>query len=121
MWMRTKSRSLFRSLPTRGGWIEIKIALCSIEALSSPSPHGEGGLKFKKTSLAIQADSSLPTRGGWIEISTRLNQRKGYDWSLPTRGGWIEIKSLVKSPSTANGPSPHGEGGLKFASRLRGA
>ena len=36
--------------------------------------------------------------------------------SLPTRGGWIEIRCIVAVPLRPGGPSPHGEGGLKFVS-----
>ena len=34
-----------------------------------PSPHGEGGLKYSACSEAVEGYQSLPTRGGWIEIS----------------------------------------------------
>ena len=34
--------------------------------------------------------------------------------SLPAWGGWIEIITSDNSKSLKVGPSPHGEGGLKF-------
>ena len=33
-----------------------------------PSPHGEGGLKFGLSLAALPLLMSLPSRGGWIEI-----------------------------------------------------
>ena len=35
--------------------------------------------------------------------------------SLPTRGGWIEISAARIVKKISLGPSPHGEGGLKFS------
>ena len=35
------------SLPTRGGWIEIWTSGISSLSALSPSPHGEGGLKYE--------------------------------------------------------------------------
>ena len=57
-----------RSLPTRGGWIEIsKCSEIHAENLS-PSPHGEGGLKCMSLIISLRWQGSLPTRGGWIEM-----------------------------------------------------
>ena len=39
---------LLLSLPPRGGWIEI-IDICKkVTITKSPSPHGEGGLKYQQ-------------------------------------------------------------------------
>ena len=57
---------------------------------SSPSPHGEGGLKYG------------------MEMPKTCCQ-----WSLPPRGGWIEIIVSFASAARLASPSPHGEGGLK--------
>ena len=35
--------------------------------------------------------------------------------SLPAWGGWIEIHAAVNQMAATSGPSPHGEGGLKYA------
>ena len=47
-----------QSHPTRGGWIEIRLAL-----------------------WALGLDSSHPTRGGWIEIYARGGNRGGGNYS----------------------------------------
>ena len=60
----------YKSLPTRGAWIEI-------QTLPSRS----------KTPL------SLPTRGAWIEIAIERHQQQIDRLSLPTRGAWIEIST----------------------------
>ena len=56
------------SLPTRGGWIEIQLPAVTLCRVASPSPHGEGGLKFGVNELIPSNVMSLPTRGGWIEM-----------------------------------------------------
>ena len=56
------------SLPARGAWIEISVAL--------------------KNWLTMQ---SLPARGAWIEILYAVNHREPAR-SLPARGAWIEIR-----------------------------
>ena len=103
----------FRSLPTRGAWIEIFCHICYRTVTNSRSPHGERGLKYLCEGGLLRKDSrsphgerglkwrqqtrgvaelrrSLPTRGAWIEImvpgSTEFHRS-----SLPTRGAWIEI------------------------------
>ena len=78
------------SLPTRGGWIEIRRRQRTLGLRRSPSPHGEGGLKWDKEEIRVAVKMSLPTRGGWIEISARLTPFSPLP-SLPTRGEWIEI------------------------------
>ena len=87
-----------RSLPTRGGWIEI--------------------MPDERTLVALAA--SLPTRGGWIEIPWRGQFSTTPSWSLPTRGGWIEICAIALGLQPDAGPSPHGEGGLKSGSTKLG-
>ena len=62
-----RTRRQLRSLPARGGWIEI---LSDI--------------------ILITIIMSLPARGGWIEIS-RIRLLHSSAPSLPARGGWIEI------------------------------
>ena len=57
---------------------------------ASPSPHGEGGLKY----------AALP--GGILQ-----------QLSLPAWGGWIEITWYNRHLGRCLRPSPHGEGGLK--------
>ena len=79
----------------------------------SPSPHGEGGLKYGHQFYIIKPGWSLPTRGGWIEINHRPRLTGATSASLPTRGGWIEIMAACRSTSSGRRPSPHGEGGLK--------
>jgi hypothetical protein len=57
-----------KSLPARGGWIEMQVVY----------------------SFAVDVLASLPARGGWIEM-TKPPPLALYAWSLPARGGWIEI------------------------------
>ena len=80
-----------RSLPTRGGWIEINGLISDMMFSCGPSPHGEGGLKWYRMQFGEAESRSLPTRGGWIEIG-------------------IASATVAAIP----GPSPHGEGGLKW-------
>ena len=61
---------------------------------------------------------SLPTRGGWIEI-TQTEILESQNTSLPTRGGWIEIGKNYHARKRDAGPSPHGEGGLKWLGQQR--
>ena len=44
--------------------------------LFSPSPHGEGGLKWDNSRSVGCSRQSLPTRGGWIEI---LDGKESHD------------------------------------------
>ena len=53
---------LLWSLPTRGGWIEIRSSSSSSRSSSCPSPHGEGGLKYKKDDC--QHDNKSPSPHG---------------------------------------------------------
>ena len=115
-----------------------------LQSISSRSPSGERGLKFRPPKISQKRKKSLPIRGAWIEISLL-----GGGWtahrSLPIRGAWIEITGLIsyhpsgKSlpirgawieifPGWCRGPwcpsrSPSGERGLKWprpAQRGRG-
>ena len=82
------------SLPTRGGWIEMGRRTPGVPGVAGPSPHGEGGLKSLWDHRYPAGKASLPTRGGWIEMRhvwPRVGQR---GTSLPTRGGWIETEML---------------------------
>ena len=62
------------SLPTRGAWIEISIAVVTAIAFGR-SPRGERGLKSNRDKVHSQLHKSLPTRGAWIEIVS--GQRNG--------------------------------------------
>ena len=104
-----------RSLPTRGGWIEIRMGNEDARKSGRPSPHGEGGLKYDVLAVVGQCNRSLPTRGGWIEMILVIHMSTCSGMSLPTRGGWIETSFTVRmGDCTVPGPSPHGEGGLKL-------
>ena len=81
--------------------------------ITSRSPHGERGLKYKIILLKDFLVASLPTRGAWIEIIPSAERATDYysrsphgerglkcivtiltvflAASLPTRGAWIEI------------------------------
>jgi len=61
----------FESLPTRGEWVEMRVA----------KPIRE------------QA-TSLPTRGEWVEISQENYYIDLLAASLPTRGEWVEMPSM---------------------------
>ena len=59
-------KQLLKSLPTRGGWIEIPAAVRD----------------------AIDQNPSLPTRGGWIEI--RRKRMEGRKMSVPPHTGRVD-------------------------------
>ena len=84
---------LFTSLPVRGAWIEIALALVLDYLCRSRSPCGERGLKYKLTDTI-----------------------KNIDKSLPVRGAWIEIDCLIALADFYGGRSPCGERGLKCGS-----
>ena len=87
---------------------------------SGPSPHGEGGLKFRHGFAGMAGVASLPTRGGWIEISLLLgNSGEGVGPSPHGEGGLKYF--FVVHLFHLTGPSPHGEGGLKFLGGLSGS
>ena len=65
----------YTSLPTRGGWIEIRSCRRSAGSVYRPSPHGEGGLKFMMQRRKSRNMQSLPTRGGWIEMPITIMRR----------------------------------------------
>ena len=56
------------SLPARGAWIEMAIAMTERLRTRRRSPHGERGLKYKMGILATFSAASLPARGAWIEL-----------------------------------------------------
>ena len=52
-----------KSLPTRGGWIEIRTVRNGFGSAVSPSPHGEGGLKYYKAGAPTVSDHVPPHTG----------------------------------------------------------
>ena len=56
------------SLPMRGAWIEIALAILLPVKNRGRSPCGERGLKCERMQIAAIAGWSLPMRGAWIEI-----------------------------------------------------
>ena len=56
--------------------------------MSGPSPHGEGGLKFKCPPDATCPSKSLPTRGGWIEIILSVDIEQ--QLSVPPHTGRVD-------------------------------
>ena len=105
---------LLLSLPTRGGWIEIRLTYSSACSRPSPSPHGEGGLKCAFCPSLCAGWTSLPTRGGWIEI--RKNEMALPEISCPSPHGegGLKYQALIRLYWHYLSPSPHGEGGLKL-------
>ena len=83
------------SLPVRGAWIEIALALVK---------------SHKK--------QSLPVRGAWIEMVGAAGTI-GNGMSLPVRGAWIEMGQSCFAGSCGRGRSPCGERGLKYSARLQ--
>ena len=99
------------------------------------SPHGERGLKCKKSVNNTQKFLSLSSRRAWIEIqnvkgksgsSTVALLTESVDWnnkivrfiftkfrSLSSRRAWIEIICGISCSIVVNCRSPHGERGLK--------
>ena len=55
-----------RSLPTRGGWIEIRCNHKLTEWKECPSPHGEGGLKWRSV-YYIGTQAKVPPHTGRVE------------------------------------------------------
>ena len=56
-----------------------------------PSPHGEGGLKYKGFAFHVFNLQSLPAWGGWIEMH-ECGTLETVNGSLPAWGGWIEMQ-----------------------------
>ena len=85
------------SLPVRGAWIEISISCVVVTPMLRRSPCGERGLKWHPGGRPLDAaEGSLPVRGAWIEMGwTRRTRRCGLR-SLPVRGAWIEIFFSVR-------------------------
>ena len=80
---------LLLSLPTRGGWIEIRSSTAAGPSASgSPSPHGEGGLKYGLFSFRGLRLGSLSTRGGWIEMEQKRNMCRSTD--VPPLAGRVD-------------------------------
>ena len=59
---------------------------------------------------------SLPAWGAWIEIQQNAPPSACLP-SLPAWGAWIEIPLLSIAGMESLGRSPHGERGLKFATK----
>ena len=60
------------SLPMRGAWIEMHLALRFSHHWQCRSPCGERGLKSPRKCLVCGKELSLPMRGAWIEIRIAL-------------------------------------------------
>ena len=105
--------NLYKSHPSRGGWIEIYLCLARITGphMSHPSRGGwiEISIPRRKT---LRNSKSHPSRGGWIEITAALWCNRGH-LSHPSRGGWIEIRGNSGAQHRGSSPTPHGVGGLK--------
>ena len=56
------------SLPLRGAWIEMREALAGFISITGRSPCGERGLKFDLDPDLENMKLSLPMRGAWIEM-----------------------------------------------------
>ena len=107
-----------KSLPARGGWIEIQIQKYSNNPKKSLPARG-GWIEISIRIHTSRLKLSLPARGGWIEIGTARFPPADERRSLPARGGWIEISGSVRQQLNGiSGPSPHGEGGLKSLRHL---
>ena len=76
------------SHPSRGGWIEMAVAVVPPMGLSGPTPHGVGGLKFPRCQPYPCRYSSHPSRGGWIEIG--LLHPHGPADKVPPLTGWVD-------------------------------
>ena len=114
-------RKCWKSLPTRGAWIEIAKPDGAVQSAICRSPHGERGLKSAPAAGFGRLCRSLPTRGAWIEIITSKLAKQDKQSrsphgerglksvgnilalraavSLPTRGAWIEMSPAC--PTTA--------------------
>ena len=77
------------SLPSRGAWVEIRMADTSCD----------GG-------------RSLPSRGAWVEIPAWWQKNPALE-SLPSRGAWVEMAMAEKTRGIRRCRSPRGERGLK--------
>ena len=108
------NRTTYKSLPSRGAWIEIKIKDGSPRTSSSRSPRGERGLKLRLILGRRKLVKSLPSRGAWIEIIIHYGHIRTLLMSLPSRGAWIEIQIHLDRRRKHARRSPRGERGLKF-------
>ena len=126
------------SHPSRGAWIEILEPWRRRTSLTSRTPHGVRGLKYKINAekkvvsgrtphgvrglkyykiVGLQEAVTLshPSRGAWIEIQGIYKQLVTYCMSHPSRGAWIE---MPEGSAHGHGPdcrTPHGVRGLKCA------
>ncbi len=107
------NRTTYKSLPSRGAWIEIKIKDGSPRTSSSRSPRGERGLKLRLILGRRKLVKSLPSRGAWIEIIIHYGHIRTLLMSLPSRGAWIEIQIHLDRRRKHARRSPRGERGLK--------
>ena len=56
------------SLPARGAWVEIAMAVLAVALASRRSPHRERGLKSFFVHALDLCRASLPARGAWVEM-----------------------------------------------------
>ena len=54
------------SHPARGGWIEIEFWGLPESLHPSPTPHGVGGLKYRRRPILAGANL-VPPRTGWVD------------------------------------------------------
>ena len=56
--------------------------------VTSPTPRGVGGLKYREKTPSLKIYPSHPSRGGWIEISPRNIKRR--KTKVPPLAGWVD-------------------------------
>ena len=81
--------------------------------LTSPSPHGEGGLKCHPVKVHGCRCGPSPRGEGGLK-SRDLVHLSLSPPSLPPRGGWIEIRYPRLGCPSGSVPPHTGEGGLKY-------
>ena len=100
-------RSRRPSLPSRGGRIEILVGIELSEFRISPSPHGEGGLKYGQVLRHAFFVGPSPRGEGGLKLP-QYTVCGTVARSLPTRGGWIEISITAVALLFAIVPPPTG-------------
>ena len=87
------------SLPSRGAWIEIRLARRDRPYRRGRSPHGERGLKY----LLPDDKLSNHRRSPHGERGLKYIMKAGIILicvSLPSRGAWIEILLSIQNMAT---------------------
>ena len=81
---------MFRSLPSRGAWIEMIWTHWGGLMLIVAPLAGSVDRNSATLLQGLAGDTSLPSRGAWIEMDSG---EAGFSpaLSLPSRGAWIEI------------------------------